>query len=74
MTERNGLIMAKITLKAARVNAGLTQAEAAAKLGIAQSTLKNWEYGHTDPKLPQFMKLCRLYGVSCDIFFDDGIS
>ena len=47
----------------------------AEKLEVAQSTLRNWENGHTDPKLPQFMMLCRLYDVSCDnIFFEQKIS
>ena len=67
--------MPKITLKAARVNAGLTQEEAAKRMHIAQSTLRNWENGNTDPKLSQFMMLCQLYGVSCDnIFFNNQIS
>ena len=35
--------MPKISLKAARVNAGLTQSEAAHKLGISQSLLLKWE-------------------------------
>lgn len=33
----------KITLKAARVNAGLTLEEAAKTLGISRSTLISWE-------------------------------
>lgn len=33
----------KITLKAARVNAGLTQSEAAKLLGIGKDTLLKWE-------------------------------
>lgn len=67
--------MSKITLKAARVNAGLSQKEVAEKLEVAQSTLRNWENGSTCPKLPQFMMLCRLYDVSCDnIFFEQKIS
>lgn len=67
--------MPKITLKAARVNAGLTQKEAAEKIGVAQSTLRNWENGSTDPKLAQFMMMCQLYNVSCDnIFFEEKIS
>ena len=67
--------MPKITMKAARVNAGLTQAEAASKIGIAQSTLKNWENGTTCPKSPYFMKLCEVYNVPCDsIFFGEKIS
>lgn len=73
--ERNGEIMPKITLKAARVNAGLSQKEVAERMEVAQSTIRNWENGHTDPKLPQFMMLCQLYNVSCDnIFFEHKIS
>ena len=33
----------KITLKAARVNAGLTQKEAAKKIGISYQTLSDYE-------------------------------
>lgn len=62
--------MAKITLKAARVNVGLTQVEAAEKLGVSASTIRNWEKGCSFPKPPQIMVLCKLYGVSYDnIFF-----
>lgn len=60
--------MNKMTLKAARVNAGLTQAEASKKLGVTQSTLRRWETG-SDMKLSQFMSLCRLYNVTCDSLF-----
>ena len=33
----------RISMKAARVNAGLTQVEAAKKIGIGASTLNLWE-------------------------------
>lgn len=67
--------MSKITLKAARVNAGLTQGEVAEMLDVAKSTIRNWEKGTTLPKLPQFVELCRIYNVSFDnIFFDKTIS
>lgn len=63
--------MSQITLKAARVNAGLTQLAAADKLNVSVSTLKNWECGKTFPKQPQIEALCELYGVSYDnIFFN----
>lgn len=62
--------MPQITLKAARVNAGLTQAEVADTLNISVGTLKNWESGKSFPKPPQINALCELYGVSYDnIFF-----
>lgn len=61
--------MTKITLKAARVNAGLTQEEAAKRLGIATSTLRNWESGITFPTQPKIEKLCEVYGISFDVLF-----
>ena len=62
--------MSKITLKAARVNANLSQKEAAKLLEIAVSTLRNWEAGKTFPRQNQIVALCMLYGVDFDnIFF-----
>lgn len=62
--------MSQISLKAARVNARLTQSAVAKKLNISISTLKNWEKGKTFPKQPQIEALCELYSVSYDnIFF-----
>lgn len=61
--------MPKISLKAARVNAKLSQAEAAAKIGIAVSTLKNWEAGKTFPNQPKIERLCEVYGISFDVLF-----
>lgn len=61
--------MPKITLKAARVNAGFTQERAAELLGISVSTLKNWEYGKTFPTKPMIDKICELYGISYDVLF-----
>lgn len=58
--------MSAITLKAARVNAGFTQAEVAEKIGVAPSTLRNWENGITFPKQPAIEKMCELYNVSYD--------
>ena len=58
--------MVKLTLKAARVNAGLTQKEAADKLNVSNGTLCNWECGVTFPDAKQIIDLCNLYGVSYD--------
>ena len=52
-----------ITLKAARVNAGLTQSEAAQKLGVSDRTLMLWEMGKTFPNVPAIEKIQSLYGV-----------
>lgn len=61
--------MPKISLKAARVNANLSQIEAAAKIGVAVSTLKNWEAGKTFPTQPRIEKMCEVYGISFDVLF-----
>lgn len=55
--------MKGITLKASRVNAGLSQKEAAEKLEINKSTLSNWETGKTYPTVLQLQKIEELYGV-----------
>lgn len=61
--------MAKITLKAARVNVCLSQKEAASKLGVSNKTLCSWESGKSFPKADQIVAICNLYGV----FYDDLI-
>lgn len=58
--------MPKISLKAARVNAGLTQAESAERIGVSVSTIKNWEVGRSFPNQPMIEKICEIYGVSYD--------
>lgn len=59
--------MKKISLKAARVNAGYSQKEAAALLGISNKTLCSWEKGKTYPDQPMIAKICELYGVTYDM-------
>lgn len=59
----------KITLEAARVNAGLTQKDVAKKLGKSNKTVGNWENGKTKLDIGNFNSLCDLYGVSKDDIF-----
>lgn len=58
--------MLKITLKAARINVGLSQKEAAEQLHISNKTLCNWENGVSYPDAGQIDALCKLYGVHYD--------
>ena len=59
-----------ITLKAARVNRGLTQAEAAQGLGITPITLSAWENGRGYPDVPAIKRIEKLYGIAyADIIF-----
>lgn len=46
-----------ITLEAARVNAGLTQVDAANKLGVHPQTLARWE--RDSSKVP-YAKICKI--------------
>lgn len=60
----------EITLKAARINAGLDRKTAATSIGVTPDTLGNWENGMTFPNVPQIMKIEQLYGVKySDIIF-----
>ena len=53
----------EITLKAARINAGLDRKTAANGIGVTPDTLGNWENDTTFPNVPQIMKIEKLYGV-----------
>ena len=53
----------KISLKAARVNAGLFQAEVARELGINVATLKRYEKGETVPRADVLEKMGKIYGM-----------
>lgn len=62
--------MGKLTLKAARVNAGLTQKQAAQKIGISPTTLHNYESGKSVPNIATLQRIEDAYGVEYkDLFF-----
>lgn len=52
-----------ITLKSARVNKNLTQAEAAKMLEISVDTLSNYERGKSFPDVPVIKRMEDLYGI-----------
>ena len=56
----------QITLKAARVNKGLKQKEAAKKLGVTTKTLASWESFKTMPNADKIILICEHYGVCYD--------
>ena len=56
----------KITLKAARVNAGLTQEEVAKKVKKSKNTIVNYENGKSSPDMATGQALAELYGCSVD--------
>lgn len=59
----------KITLAAARVNAGLTQSEVASIMHVSMQSIINWEKGKIKLKPAQLEMLLRLYNISMDNIF-----
>lgn len=51
----------KVSLAAARVNAGLTQQEVAKKLHCSKTSITNWETGRIIPSHIVVKALCSLY-------------
>lgn len=56
----------KITIKAARVNAGLTQQEVADLINVGRTSVINWEMGHTSPSVEKAEAFCK----ACNVPFD----
>lgn len=55
-----------IHLKAARVNAGLTQEDVARELNISKNTVVNYEAYRSKPDIETAVKLAKLYGMTVD--------
>jgi transcriptional regulator with XRE-family HTH domain len=53
-------------MREAREAMALTQAGAAAELGVSRQVITKWENGHSAPNPVQLLRLCTLYGVSAD--------
>lgn len=56
----------KLSMPAARVNAGLTQDDVAEKLGITRETLSAWESGKRVPRVDQAYAIAEIYGLPID--------
>lgn len=56
----------KNSLKAARANAGLSQADVAKALHKSKTTITNWENGKTEIDLGNLQAICNLYKVTVD--------
>ena len=55
-----------IQLKAARVNANLTQSEVAEILKVSKNAIVNYESYRSKPSIDKAKKLAELYGMSVD--------
>ena len=56
----------RVTLKAARINAGFTQQEAAERIGVTSDTICNWERAKRFPKALHIRQIEKVYGVPYD--------
>ena len=61
--------MKQITIKAARVDASLTQVQIAELLGVTPSAVSRWESGECDMSAKQFADFCILVNRSRDDIF-----
>ena len=59
----------QLTLKAWRVNSGLTIAKVAKKLGKTERTIQNWESGTTIPDKGNLDSLAEIYKTTIDHIF-----
>ena len=59
----------RISLAAARVNAGLTQEDVAKFLKVGKQTIVSWEKGESEPKISQALALSSLYKIPLDNIF-----
>lgn len=57
----------KITLRAARVNAGLSLKDVSEILKTSYVTVSRWETGKSVPSIKKFKQLCALYGIEEDM-------
>lgn len=61
-------------LRRVRDRLGLSQAEIAAKVGVAnRSSIAGYETGEREPPLPVLLKYSRLSGVSMETLVDDKL-
>lgn len=56
----------KISMKAARVNAGKTQEELAKALNVSKQTIVSWETGKTSPTVEKARKYCEICNAPYD--------
>ena len=56
--------MPKITLRAARINAGLTQDDMAERLGVSRGVVNEWECGRKPIRPAYVYAYCQLTGFS----------
>lgn len=54
----------KLTMKAARVNANMTQEEAGKAIGVSKDVISNWERGVSYPNVMELRRIEQAYQVT----------
>ena len=58
--------MGEISIRAARINAGMSQRQLAEKLGVTPTTVSAWERGKKEMRPAYFYAISQLTGISVD--------
>lgn len=58
--------MERVSIKALRIDRGMTQEEFAKALNVTKKTVGSWEQGKTRPKLDKIEAICETLGVTYD--------
>ena len=53
-------------IRALRIDAGLSQDELAARLGVSRQSVSKWETGSATPELEKLTAMSELFGVTLD--------
>ena len=64
--QEGGDSLEKITMIAARVNAGIKQTEMAKRLGKSVNTVCDWEKGRKSPRMDEFEAYCKECGMNIE--------
>ena len=64
-----GVVIVQLTLKAWRINAGLSLEDVASILGKTPRTIQNWESGFNIPDKANVYKLAKIYNTTIDNIF-----
>lgn len=66
-------------IEALRKSKGMSQEDLASKLFVSRQTISQWENGQTNPTVENYLRLCDVFSVTMNDFFDsmpqsEGIS
>lgn len=53
-------------IRSERVRKRMTQAQFASEVGVAESTVRDWESGRSDPNMSSIVLMTQIFGCSAD--------